>query len=137
MRIRRALLAGALALSAAVLPMSSASAVGVGVFATGSITVDAALNGCATVTFPVETTFTGSFSAVGQVQGPGTRLGTVRGSIPFVVQGAKDWTGCIAGAYAGATSGGATYALHASGLNGGDVIYVVQCAVTNGQVACV
>lgn len=117
---------------------SPAGAVGAGVFAGGDIDVAADLGACATITFPVSTTFVGEFSATGQVSGPGTRYATIRGALPFVnTRGGTSWTGCIPGAYEGATAGWAKYTLTASGLNGGEVVYVVQCAVTNGVVSCV
>lgn len=126
-----------LALTVFLFPLNPASAIGVGVFANGSITPDSALGACASVTFPVNTTAVGEFSAVGEVQGPGTKVGTIRGAIPIVINRGTSWSGCIAGAYSGATAGEAKYTLTASGANGGEIIYVVQCTVTNGTVSCI
>lgn len=115
-----------------------ASAIGTSILASGGINVAADLQGCATVTFPTNTTFVGQFSAVGEVQGPDTRVGTVRGVLPFasVKPIENSWSGCISGAYAGATAGEVKYTLTASGANGGEIAYVVQCTVTNGSVSC-
>lgn len=136
---RIAIVAAALALGVLALPSGPASAVGVGVLANGNISVGGDLGACASVTFPVNTTFVGEFSAVGEVQGPGTKVGTVRGVIPFASPKpiTNSWSGCIPGAYSGATAGEAKYTLTASGANGGEVVYVVQCAVSNGNVTCV
>lgn len=137
LRKRRSALLALLALPALLFPTTPASAIGVGVFASGSITVDSSLGACATVTFPVATTAVGEFSGVGEVQGPGTKVGTVRGVIPFVINRGTSWSGCISGAYAGATAGEAKFTLTASGANGGEIVYVVQCTVTNGTVSCI
>jgi hypothetical protein len=117
----------------------AASAAGAALLAGGDIAVGDDLGGCATVSFPTNTTFAGQFTAVGEVQGPGTRVGTIRGAIPFanVKATGNSWSGCISGAYAGATAGEVKYTLTASGANGGEIVYVVQCAVTNGTVSCV
>lgn len=125
------------ALTAFLFPLTPASAIGIGVFATGTITPDSALGACASVTFPVSTTAVGEFSAVGEVQGPGTKVGTIRGAIPIVINRGSSWNGCIPGAYSGATTGEAKYTLTASGANGGEIVYVVQCTVTNGHVSCI
>lgn len=128
---------GLLALPALLIPASPASALGVGLLATGDITPDDSLGACATVTFPSSTTAVGQFTGVGEVQGPGTKVGTIRGAIPIIINRGTSWSGCIPGAYAGATAGEAKFTLTASGANGGEIVYVVQCTVTNGTVTCV
>ncbi|HEX2196862.1 MAG TPA: hypothetical protein VHJ76_08045 [Actinomycetota bacterium] len=117
---------------------SAAGAAGVAVAADASISVAADLSACATVTFPANTVFVGEFSATGQVQGPGTKLATIRGVKPFAQPKpiTSSWSGCISGAYAGAAAGSVKYTLVASSISGGEVVYVVECVVKDGQVTC-
>src|SRR5688572_25253886 len=114
-----------------------ASAAGTALLADGDITVYDDLTACATVSFNSGTAFAGSFEGVGEVQGDGTKVGTIRGARAISDLNGGTWSGCIAGAYAGATAGEAKFVLHASGVNGGDVVYVVQCTVMFGNVSCV
>jgi hypothetical protein len=137
MRVRSLFVTIAMAVAALGLWGAPAGAVGVGVFAGGDIQVANDLSACASVTFAASTTFVGAFTATGQVSGPGTKVATIRGVQPFVVTRGTSWSGCIPGAYEGATAGWAKYTLTASGVSGGEVAYVVQCAVTNGVVRCV
>ncbi|HWL36239.1 MAG TPA: hypothetical protein VNQ77_08580 [Frankiaceae bacterium] len=96
--------------------------------------VDPDFTACATVTADDGTVFAGTFTAVGYMQGPGTKAATVRGATP--VSGAGFWYGCISGAYSGATVGEAKYVLNAHGETG-DVAVVIQCVINRGSLTCV
>lgn len=126
-----------LALSLLVLAGGSASAVEAGLFAGGDIAVNNDLSACASVEFDEATTFVGSYTAVGEVQGPGTQAATIRHSEPIVVKNSATWVGCSPGAYEGATAGEAKFILHVHGLSGGDYVNVKQCTVNFGTVTCV
>lgn len=111
-----------------------AGAIGLGLGLAGTVAVGPDLGACATVTGPAGSTIVGSFTAVGQVQGPGTRFGTIRYTTPFVAT--SSWSGCAPGAYPGATAGEAKYVLHAHST-AGDYVEVKQCVVNRGVVTCV
>ncbi len=114
--------------------MTPAAAVPVRFGGGGGITVGPDLGACATVTFAPGELVVGHFSAVAEMQGPGTMAGTVRGAIPFTAVGS--WSGCISGAYPGATAGEGRYVLDGHSASG-DVIEVKQCVVNRGAVTCV
>ncbi|MDQ1712386.1 MAG: hypothetical protein QOE45_1836 [Frankiaceae bacterium] len=101
---------------------------------TGGITVSADFTACATVTFSGGGTIVGEFSAVGELQGPGTKVGTVRGSLPILATGS--WSGCIPGAYTGATVGDGKFALDVHSTTD-DYFEVQQCVVNRGALTCV
>lgn len=88
---------------------------------------------CATVAVEDATAFVGELSAVGQLQGPGTRVGTVRGATP--VAGSGTWSDCISGSYEGATVGDGKFSL-AVHSDHGDFAIVKQCVVNRGALTC-
>lgn len=115
-----------------------AGAVGAAVGLNGGITVSDDFTTCATLSFPTRTTIVGQLTAVGEVQGPGTRVGTVRGAIPIVVTNDDEWYGCIPGAYTNATVGELKATLTATAAAGGELVDVKQCAiVASGPATCV
>lgn len=112
-----------------------ASAVEVGLSASGAITVYSDLSACASLTFATARTFAGEFTASGAVQGPGTITDPVTGDVPVVGINSRNWYGCVAGAYAGAVRGDATYMLTVESA-AGDYVSVLNCLVQNGRVTC-
>ncbi|HVF03588.1 MAG TPA: hypothetical protein VNA20_01990 [Frankiaceae bacterium] len=134
--MRKNITAAAVIAAAAIMTTTTpASAVRFSAGLSGSISVGPDFGACATVTAPSPwDTIVGSFTAAGEMQGPGTRVGTVRYAEPFVAQGY--WSGCIDGAYLGATAGEAKYVLHAHRI-GGEFAEVQHCVVNRGVVTCV
>jgi hypothetical protein len=130
--MRKALLVGA-ALTAA-LANTPAHALSFGAGVTGGISVGSDFTACASLTFPGGRLFVGEFAAVGELQGPSTKVGTVRGAIPIVGNGF--WSGCIAGSYAGATVGDGKFTLNAHSTTE-DYVEVKQCVVNHGAITCV
>lgn len=131
----RVTLAAALGAAALVCPAalpSSAMTVPLGLDAV--VDVDADFTACATVTARDGSVFAGTFAAMGYMEGPGTKVATVRGAAP--VSGAGYWHGCISGAYSGATVGEAKYVVSAHG-DTGDVVVVIQCVINRGSLTCV
>lgn len=102
--------------------------------ADGDITVDESFTACGEVHFPPGTVFVGELAALGHVQGPGTKAGTVRGVLPFTAS--TSWAGCINGAYPGATFGDGKFTLTAHAATD-DVVVAKQCVVQAGAVTCV
>lgn len=100
----------------------------------GGLTVHADFTVCASLTF-ASGTFTGVFAAVGQMQGPGTKVGTVRAAVP-VLGTWGTWYDCIPGAYHGATAGEAKFVLIAAG-SAGEYIEVQECVINGGAITCV
>jgi hypothetical protein len=129
------LLAGAAAVVATATfaqPASALRLAGPGV--TGGITVNPDFTACATVTFASGGLMVGEFAAVGEMQGPGTKVGTVRGAVPIVAAGT--WSGCIPGAYSGATVGDGKFTLNVHGATE-DFAEVQQCVINLGALTCV
>ena len=136
MKIRKLVIASSI-IGLGVASAPSASALGAGAAGGGgAISPTSGLGACATLSFSGGGTFVGQFVGVGELQGPGTQVGTVRGAIPIVVTSGSSWSGCIPGSYAGATAGEAKFTLSGNSKNG-DYLAVVQCAVTNGHQTCV
>lgn len=126
----------AAAVLAVVAPLPGASAApGLALWSSGEVGVASDLSACATVAFDGPVTGAGSFSAAGAAAGPGTIVGAVRGVRPIVLSGDRSWYGCVAGAYAGAVVGEATYVLSVS-TSDGDFTQVVHCSVRSGAVTC-
>lgn len=139
MRVRGVLVSAATVVAAIPMWGSPAGAAGASLLAEANIVVNADLSACAEVTYAEPTTFVVSMTATGQVSGPGTKLGTVRDAeyraeTRFPTD---SWSGCTAGTYSGAAAGSVKYTLVASAVNGGEVVYVVQCTVHAGSVSCV
>jgi hypothetical protein len=131
--MRRALLL-APALLAGLIGTTPAHALSVGTAGvTGGITVYPDFTACVNLTFPTGHVFVGQFTAVGELQGPSTKAGTVRGALPIVAVGS--WSGCIQGSYAGATVGEGKFVLDAHSTTE-DHVEVQQCVVNNGVLAC-
>lgn len=132
--MRKALLAGAamVALAVGAVP---ASATGFDAGISGTVTVAGDLSACATVTAPRGVAVAGEFSAAGEMQGPGTQVGTIHNAKP-VVTTSGTWTGCIDGGYFGATAGEAKYTL-VVGSAGGSHVTVTQCTIALGRLTCV
>ena len=130
--MRKALVALAVAsLSALVTP--DAGAIGFTTAgADGGIEVDPGLGACGWLEFPGQT-FVGEFTALAYVQGPGTKAGVVRGVIPVVGYGY--WSGCIPGAYYGATLGEGKYTLNAAAATN-QVHQIKECVVLAGALTC-
>lgn len=121
-----------LAVSTIVAP-APASGLAIPLGLTGHVWVGNDLESCPHVSGPPGATIVGTYTAVGTMQGPGTRAGTVRWWEPFVATGS--WGTCVPGAYAGATAGEAKFVLHAHS-SFGDFVAVVQCVVNRGAVTC-
>lgn len=100
----------------------------------GTLTVAPDFTTCGSLRFPGSTAFAGELAAVGHLQGPGTKAGTVRGATPFVAVGS--WSGCIDGSYEGATVGDGKFTLTAHSSEG-DFVKALQCVVANGAIRCV
>lgn len=133
--MRKKIVAAVLIAAGTLATTTPASGVRISAGLSGSISVGPDFGACANVTAPSPyDVIVGSFTAVGEMQGPGTRVGTVRYSVPFVAYGS--WSTCIGGAYLGATAGEAKYALHAVRI-GGEYAEVQQCFVNRGVVNCV
>jgi hypothetical protein len=111
-----------------------ASGLGIALGLTGRIWVGNDFESCAHVSGPAGATIVGTYTAVGTMQGPGTRVGTVRWSQPFAATGS--WGVCVPGAYFGATAGEAKFVLHAHSASG-EYAEVLQCVVNRGVVTCV
>ena len=112
-----------------------ASGLAIAVGMTGGISVTSDFGACAYVSAgSPNQLIVGSFTAVGVMQGPGTRLGTVRFSEPILATGS--WSRCIFGAYPGATAGDAKYVLHAH-TTSGEYLEVKHCTVNRGALTCV
>lgn len=124
----------AAALAATAVSVAPASAIEYDAGISGNITVYPDLSACATLSWPGGPVV-GQFVAVGEVQGPGTKVGTVRSAVP-VASSSGWWSSCVSGAYFGATAGEGKYTLSASGV-GGDHVTVKQCTVTFGTLTCV
>lgn len=133
MRKRVLVAAVAVAASVSATPLPAAGlAIPLGL--SGSITVFPDLGACATVTAPPGTAFVGTFTAVAELQGPGTRIGTVRSLVPVVA--VDYWQTCISGAQGGATAGEGKYVLHAHSTTN-EYVEVKQCVVNRGTLTCV
>lgn len=100
----------------------------------GSLQVSPGLGACGTLVFPPGETFVGQLTAVAYLEGPGTKVGTVRRSIPIVASGS--WYGCIPGSYSGAAVGDGKFALTGQSATN-DYTNVKQCVVSNGTLTCV
>jgi hypothetical protein len=118
----------------AAMTSTPAHAIRIGSGVSGGISVGADFTACASLTFPAGHLFVGSFSAVGELQGPNTKVGTVRGALPILANGS--WSGCINGSYFGATVGDGKFVLHAHSTTE-DFAEVQQCVVNNGAITCV
>lgn len=125
------LLATMLASSAGILAPAGAVPLPLGLG--GGISVGNDFGACAHIVSSSAEPFIGTFSAVGQMQGPSTRAGTVRAAMP--IHGQYYWSACIPGAYDGATAGEAKYVLHAHSVSG-EYVEVQQCVVNRGVVTC-
>jgi hypothetical protein len=131
MRGKLLVTAAAIALGAATAAPASAFEVEVGI--NGTVTVNGDLSACASLSWSGGL-LVGQFTAVGEAQGPGTKLGTLRAAEPIVASSGH-WSRCIPGAYYGATAGEAKYVLTAT-TAGGDHVTVKQCTVAFGSVTC-
>lgn len=100
----------------------------------GSLDVANDFGVCGSVVVPGDALIVGSLTAVGTLQGPGTKAGTVRATIPFVAVGS--WSDCILGSYAGATVGDGKFVLTAATATG-EYVHAKQCVVNNGALTCV
>ncbi len=118
-------------LAAAATPLPAHAAAGV----TISIAVAGDLGACATVTSPTPVDAAGWFAAGGYAAGPGTIVAPAGGAAEVVMAGDTWWRGCVNGAYAGATTGRAEYAVYVS-ARGGDELAVTHCVVSGGMVTC-
>ena len=121
------------AVSVAVVASLFGSAAPADAATTMHITVYDDLSACASVHSDAPATLGGSFAAAGAVTGPGTAVAPVVGFKP--VTGGAGWYGCVAGAYAGASSGTATYVLSWSTADASGTVARV-CTVRNGAVTC-
>jgi hypothetical protein len=133
MRARLILLGCALA--AVPVGIQPASAVRLGVGVSGGITVDPTFGACASLTFSRPTTGAGLLSSSGLLNGPGTVVGVVRGAEPVLLVGSTHWSACLPNAYAGATTGYATYQLVVTTVDG-EFAETQHCVVTSGHVSC-
>jgi len=102
---------------------------------TVSIVVADDLSACATVTSPAPVDAAGWFAAAGYAAGPGTIVAPAGGAAQIVMAGDTWWRGCVNGAYAGATTGRAEYAV-ALNASGGDDLTMTHCVVAGGMVTC-
>jgi hypothetical protein len=131
----RKALAGLAILGATIPATQPAFAIAVGTTGvSGGITVSSDFTVCAELTFASGGLVVGEFSAVGEMQGPGTKVGTVRSAEPILSTNGH-WSSCISGAYLGATVGDAKITLVASSATS-DYVEVKQCVINFGALTC-
>lgn len=111
-----------------------ASAAGIRLGLDGDIRVANDLMGCAWVDAELGQAFAGTFTAVAWMQGPGTKVSTVRSVVP--VSGSGPWELCVPGGHSGAVAGEGKYVLHATSADG-DLFVVRQCVLDRGVLTCV
>jgi hypothetical protein len=123
--------------AAAALPTASASAIPVRVGAvTGGITIYPNMSACVDVSFGQPVTAAGVFTSSGALQGPGTVVGVVRGALPVTLVNQTSWYGCLPDAYAGATTGYATYTFSVS-TSDSDYLVSEHCTISGAVMTCV
>lgn len=120
----------------------------VGLLATADIHPDRNLGGCATVSFSRsqativgELTVTGSniitAGAISADSESTLALPQVFGDVtPVIATVRSNWTGCVTGAQDPIRYGHATFTFTASGTEGGEVVEVLQCTVSNWVMRC-
>jgi hypothetical protein len=125
----------ALVLAAFSLPGAQpASAAGIQLGLNGDIHVAPDLMGCAWIEADFGQTFVGTFTAVAVMQGPGTKVSTVRSVVP--VSGSGSWELCLPGGHSGAVAGEGKFVLEAASATG-ELFVVKQCVIDRGVLTCV
>lgn len=123
-----------------IFPAGIPSALAVGVFASGSKSVNPDLGACAEVTFQTpQAAFVGELSVVGYSVEPTTASmaepslgGVFVDAVPVVRTSDDYWYGCVSGAGRPVNYGAATYTFEVSGPSGD----FLQCEVVAGARSC-